>query len=304
MAETIVNRRRALTLMAAASALPLLAHSVAHIDAASANASTWSGTALGANARIVFAGTPAHLADRHVLEALAEVERLEQIFSLYRADSELSLLNRDGRLARPSPELLQVLHVCRAVHLLSDGLFDPAIETLWHKKTASCDPIPLVTRFASVKFDRHEVILPDGAALTLNGIAQGYITDRITELLNRAGYRSVLVDMGETRTTGFPAATDQWRIAIRDAPDIIAMNDGAIATSSSSSLDLCPGMELSHIVDPHTGATPRYWRSLTVRHPSATWADALSTALILAPAAQIARVRAAMPGLNVSARPV
>lgn len=301
--ENKMDRRRALRLLAATAATPLLARiGLAH-EPPSDIASIWSGTALGADARLVFAGTRARTADHHIALALAEVERLEQIFSLYRTDSELANLNRDGLIRRPTPELRQVLHVCRHVHALSSGLFDPTIETIWRQSHTPCDAVAASTNFANVRVTDHEIAVPESAALTLNGIAQGYITDRVTDLLRRAGYARILVDMGETRTLSDGQENQDWRVTVRETGEVVRLGSSAISTSSAKNLALCPGREISHIVEPATGLTPRHWRSVTVRHPSATWADALSTAFFLMPPQQLDKVARLLPAACVNAQP-
>ena len=53
-------------------------------------------------------------------------------------------------------------------------------------------------------------------ALTLNGIAPGYMTDRIVELLKNEGLDHALVDLGEIRVIGSRADREPWRAGIRD----------------------------------------------------------------------------------------
>ncbi len=60
-----------------------------------------------------------------------EAERLENIFSLYRPDSEIVRLNHTGALASPAPEMVELLGICRTCWQLSDGLFDPTVQPLW-----------------------------------------------------------------------------------------------------------------------------------------------------------------------------
>lgn len=299
MGEAFMTRRRFFTLLAATATVPLVRETCAW---RTAQAATWTGTALGADARLVFAGTPVRAADRHVAMALGEVERLEQIFSLYRADSELSVLNRDGRLDAPSPELRQVLHVARRVHRLSGGLFDPCVESVWRTRQSACEQKSVTQPFGDVRIDSEAIVLPEGSALTLNGIAQGYITDRVTDLMWRAGYRQALIDMGETRVLTEPASGGgDWRIALKGGSRQVSLAAGAIATSSSDTLMMCREKGIAHIIDPHTGATPQFWHAMTVRHPSATWADALSTALFLAPPERITRIAASIRGAHITA---
>ena len=69
----------------------------------------WTGSALGAAAALDLRHTDRARAERLVAQVVTEVDRLEGVFSLQRATSALSLLNRDGRLPRPPLELVAVL---------------------------------------------------------------------------------------------------------------------------------------------------------------------------------------------------
>ena len=62
--------------------------------------------------------------------------------------------------------------------------------------------------------DRVEFLRP-GTALTLNGIAQGYVTDRIVDPLRR-GIERCLVDLGETRGAGARPDGRGWQVGIKD----------------------------------------------------------------------------------------
>ena len=67
-------------------------------------------------------------------------------------------------------------------------------------------PPPARLREALAKVSHAAVVLDSrairyarpGMAVTLNGIAQGYITDRVTDLLRRGGLDRALVDMGRS----------------------------------------------------------------------------------------------------------
>ena len=61
----------------------------------------------------------------------AEIERLERIFALYRTDSEIARLNRDGHIEFPSVDLLTVLSQCQVLSSLSHGAFDVSVQPLW-----------------------------------------------------------------------------------------------------------------------------------------------------------------------------
>ncbi|EGY62624.1 FAD:protein FMN transferase, partial [Neisseria sp. GT4A_CT1] len=122
-----------------------------------------------------------------------------------------------------------------------------------------------------------------GMGLSLNGIAQGYITDKITALLQQHGIHQALVDMGEIR--GFDTDNQRtWNVGIRNPQNeeatllTIPIQNQAFATSGGYGTVMDEAGKFTHLFDPRTGtATPRY-RSVSVMAPTAAVADAFSTA--------------------------
>lgn len=281
---TLLTRRRFLTISAACAAVPAMAGTSAQ----------WRGIALGAPASLRLEG----LSDEHAAPIFAAVEeelnRLENIFSLYRPASELSRLNRDGTLTAPAPELLSVLSLCSALHDASGGAFDPSIQPVWAAlaRRASMADIAVArgtVGWRKVSFDAGEVRLPQPrlSALTLNGIAQGAITDRIAALLRSFGLRNVLVNMGEIAALGQRGGGDGWRVGLLDADGAvdkrIKLQDRAVATSAPAGTML--GQQQGHILSP--GSQSVLHSAVSVSAPEAAVADGLSTALCLVPRPQI-----------------
>jgi thiamine biosynthesis lipoprotein len=125
--------------------------------------------------------------------------------------------------------------------------------------------------------------------ITLNGIAQGYITDRAADLLRESGFDNVLVQLGETRALGRPTADRPWRVAVPDprggGPDKAGFDlvNQAIASSSGLAARFDAAGRHHHLFDPATGASTGRSLGVTVIGERATAADALSTALSVAP---------------------
>ncbi|GAA6162953.1 FAD:protein FMN transferase [Pelagimonas sp. KU-00592-HH] len=268
---TQLNRRRFLAISAAMGAVPALAQ---------AEVARWQGRALGGQVSMQLVGVPESEAQSVFAAVEAELARLEGIFSLYRSDSEVSRLNRDGVLEAPSPELLQVLSVAGAVHTASGGHFDPTVQPLWQALAEGRDPQRAQEKvgWQRLRFDIDRVVL-DGA-LTLNGIAQGAITDRISDLLKARGLRDVLVDMGEIAAIGGRADGTPWAVGVaRPEGDVVArlkMTDRALATSAPLAMSLGNG---GHILGPNGEAAKS--TLVSVSASKAVLADALSTALCL-----------------------
>ena len=92
----------------------------------------WKGIALGSGAELRLFGVGRRQAEILINKVLSEVSRLEKIFSLYRDDSLISRLNREGRLKNPPSDFLQLLSISRDIHRLTQGAFDPSIQPLWN----------------------------------------------------------------------------------------------------------------------------------------------------------------------------
>ncbi len=283
--ETRLSRRRALAVIAGLGA----AAAMSGANAAREPLLEWRGTALGADATLVFAAADQVRAEEAIAASLAEVERLERIFSLHLARSEICHLNEHGVLRHPSLDMRNLLLQARALHRATEGLFDPTVQVIWDRIRSGIDadrtregrvPSHLVERigFEHVEIDSDRIALPAGVSITLNGIAQGYITDRVADVLRQRGWRNVLIDLGETRAL----AGNSFDVAIGGGSTRLALRDAALASSSAAPLPVGSTGLVSHVFDPRTGtpASTR-WATVSVRHASATIADALSTALLL-----------------------
>jgi thiamine biosynthesis lipoprotein len=229
---------------------------------------------------------------------VAEADRLEDTFSLYREDSALCQLNRHGVLASPPSELSDLLVACNHYWEITGGVFDPTVQALWRcytqsfstkgeaPTTAEKEAALELVGWRQVRFDRDRVVLTrPGMGVTLNGIAQGYITDRVLERLRSSGIESCLVDMGEIRTLGERADGHPWSVAIEDASgktsSSLSVLNKAVATSGGYGFRFDAGGTCNHLFDPATGGCAVPSRTITVVSESATAADGLSTAFTL-----------------------
>ena len=305
------TRRRAISIFGAAAGLSLAGIPWSGARAA-ASLFTWEGSALGADASITLAHESREAAQAIIDLAIAEVRRLEDIFSLHLADSELSRLNRDGRLSNPSLDMLTLLTESKRYSEMSDGVFDVTVQPLWTlysgffraNPDSKDGPPPEELRQALrlvdyrrmdvnplfVRFDR------EGMGVTLNGIAQGYITDQVADLLRRNGIGNVLVDLGEVRALDTHPDGRPWNIALKDprAPARTArtldVTNMAVATSGGYGKMFDRAGRFHHMFDPHNGGSASQHIGVSVISSRATTADALSTAIYVAATSEIERI--------------
>ncbi len=306
-----LTRRRLITIFAAAGA-----SAIAGGTSRTARADfEWHGLAMGADATILFNGIEPESARAMIAAVEDEINRLEGALSLYRTDSELSRLNRDGLLHEPSGDLRRALTLALNISSLSGGLFDPTVQPLWQAYidwfAASPDaglPPDWVIAAARAAIDWRKICIEAGTIrsgtgqrLTLNGLGQGYVTDRVAEILAAQGLNCVLVDLGEQRALAPRRNGAPWQVARSGALPIRLLR-GALATSEGSGCVLGAEGAVHHLFDPRTGRSAMHWKRVTVHHRSAAIADALSTALYIATADEIKAILARLTGTVVWAR--
>lgn len=271
----------------------------------------WQGSALGADSTILLAHPDRAAAEQVITACRAEITRLERIFSLYQADSALSQLNRQGRLEGPPLELVEVLGFSARVSAVTGGAFDVTVQPLWnlyagHFADPAADPAGpsdatlaatlLLVDWRAVELSPTAISFRrSGMAVTLNGVAQGYITDRIAELLRDRGFDNILVELGEVRAHGRHPDSAPWRAGIADPnePSAVLMElpllNAALATSGGYGTWFDSAHRHHHLLDPATGRSAVHHAAVSVTAARAMVADALSTALTILPAAELGR---------------
>lgn len=256
----------------------------------------WQGTALGAEASILVVHQDRQRASETLQALTSEIERLEQIFSLYRPDSDIVRLNNTGHLFSPPAELVSLLSTAQSIGSQTNGAFDPTVQPLWtlHANHAGQQPSERSIELASKLVDYRAIDIGtreirfarQHMAVTLNGIAQGYITDKITDRLLDLDLSDVLVNLGEIRAAGYAGSGHPWQVGIAGKSGAIALENAAIATSSPDGTRFNIESELHHIFDPLTGRPSPAASQTSVIAPNATLADALATAAATIPKAE------------------
>jgi FAD:protein FMN transferase len=299
-----LSRRRFFAIAAVAAGAPLIGLGVGR---AVATPWRWEGRALGAPAAITLYHSDPQRARAAIAAGLSELARMESIFSLYRPDSALSRLNREGRLDGAPADLLTLLSRALALAEMSGGVYDPTVQPLWrlyldHFSAPNPDPAgpgPEVLAAAralvdwgSVAIDhgrRHIALTRPGMALTLNSGAQGYITDRVADVLRVHGFDRTLIDMGEPRALAPKPDGSAWHIAIANPADpsqtvaTLEVVDRCVATSGGYGTLFDPAGRFTHILDPRTGHTAPAQASVSVVAETGIQADGLATAMLLVP---------------------
>jgi len=238
--------------------------------------------------------------------ALDLVHELEQQLSVYRSDSELTVMNQQAFHAAvvARPELFQLLVRGQRLSELTAGAFDPAagaLVNLWRRCRQEFR-IPTVEEIEAtlprcgvrqVRLNESEntvAFAQEGIEFNLGAIGKGYAVDRVGETLLAAGVSNWLVHGGRSsiRANGTHAGHDGWPIGLRNAltPDkpfaTLLLKDAALGTSGTAvQWFRHEGKRYGHILDPRSGWPVETLLSVSVIAADAATADALSTAFFV-----------------------
>jgi FAD:protein FMN transferase len=185
-------------------------------------------------------------------------ERIDDLFSTWRDDTEISRLAR-GEIGvhNASAEVQTVLQLCEQIRRESDGAFD-------------------ITVGARAKVPPRAGLSP----VDPSGLVKGWAVERAAELLAAAGATSFCINAGgDVLVRGRPDKTSAWRVGIQHPweHDKVAAVVGAIDLAVATSGRYERG---DHVLDPRTGLPARGLASVTVIGPDLTLADAYATAAI------------------------
>ncbi|MER6398177.1 FAD:protein FMN transferase [Kitasatospora sp. NPDC001603] len=188
--------------------------------------------------------------------ALAELHRLDRLFSPYRPLSQISRLARgELTLAQCDPLVAEALDHCAAVARETAGYFSARA----------------------------------GGSLDPSGWVKGWAIERASHLLTAAGFpHHSVTGGGDVQTAGAPAPGRSWRVGIADpaapgrlAAVVEARDRLAVAGSGTAERG-------QHILDPHTGRPPHGALSVTLIGQDIALTDALATAAFaMGPAAAL-----------------
>ena len=260
---------------------------------------TWQGIALGSPAEITIYHPNQKEAEDILSESHKKLVQLENLFSLYKEDSQLSMLNKNGYVENPHPDMLALLNLSKKYAEMTNGAFDVTVQPLWdlyNEAFIKTNKPPLESEiektlslvdWRSISVSKNLINYEKkGMSSTLNGIAQGYITDKISEHLINSGINNTLVQLGEYRGIGDHPDGRPWRLLLSnpehtDSIGEIEFTNAAVATSAGLGTPFDLTGKHHHIFDPKNGYNANNYLQVSVTSKTAAEADALATAFLI-----------------------
>ena len=260
---------------------------------------TWQGIALGSPAEITIYHPNQKEAEDILSESHKKLVQLENLFSLYKENSQLSMLNKNGYVKNPHPDMLALINLSKKYAEMTDGAFDVTVQPLWNlynEAFIKTNKPPLESEiektlslvdWRSISVSKNLINYEkEGMSSTLNGIAQGYITDKISEHLINSGINNTLVQLGEYRGIGDHPDGRPWRLLLSnpehtDSIGEIEFTNAAVATSAGLGTPFDLTGKHHHIFDPKNGYNANNYLQVSVTSKTAAEADALATAFLI-----------------------
>ncbi|WP_076789194.1 FAD:protein FMN transferase [Chlorobium sp. KB01] len=257
--------------------------------------------AMKSNCEVVLVAESKDKGQAIAAHAIAEVSRIERIYSRYRPESIVSRINAAAGQNSVScdSETITLLQYADKLYETSSGLFDitsGVLRKAWNFSEAALpSPETLSSLLPLIDWKRVEqkddrVHLPvAGMELDFGGFGKEYAADRAAAVIHGKGVRSGYVNLaGDIRVIGPKPDGTAWVIGIQDPRHrektiaSIPLFSGALATSGDYERFFeADGKRYCHIIHPRTGYPVTYWRSVTVVAPLAITAGSYSTIAML-----------------------
>lgn len=245
------------------------------------------------------------VAQHQIERVIEEVKRIEHLISEWDSTSQISAVNRNAGI-RPvvvDREVFELTRRAIAYSEQSGGAFDvsiAALDNIW-VFDGSMDKMPSPQEVEkSISNVGYQYIRLDsinstiflekkGMKIGFGSIGKGYAADKGRELLQMAGVTGGIVNAsGDLSAWGSQPNRRPWLVGVSNpfkrgkVVKVLKIRNGSVATSGSyekyAEID---GYRYSHIINPETGYPSTGLTSVTITGPSAEFANALSTSVMV-----------------------
>jgi thiamine biosynthesis lipoprotein len=244
-------------------------------------------------------------ANEYIDLAVAEVKRIENLISDWIPTTQISEINRNAGIkpVKVDTEVFELVERAIKISQITNGAFDisyASMDKIW-KFDGSMKVMPteeaIKKSVAKIGYKNiilnpkeHTIFLKlEGMKLGLGGIGQGYIADKVKDLLFSKGCVSGIINVsGDINAWGKQPDGKPWTVGIVNPLNknkifaTFPIEDSAVETSGSyEKYVIFNGIRYSHIIDPRTGYPAKGVVSVSVFAKQTEIADALATGIFV-----------------------
>jgi len=241
----------------------------------------------------------------YIDKAVAEVKRIENLISDWIPTTQISQVSKNAGIqpVKVDKEVYDLVERAIKVSQLTSGAFDisyASMDKIWKFDGSMKEmPTPEAIKQSVARIGYQKIVLDakaqtiflkeKGMKLGLGGIGQGYIADKIKELLLSKGCTSGIVNVsGDINAWGYQTTGKPWTVAIVNPMNkskvfaTFPLENSAVETSGSyEKYVVFDGKRYSHIIDPRTGYPAQGVISVSVFAKQTEIADALATGIFV-----------------------
>lgn len=237
--------------------------------------------------------------------AVAEVKRIENLISDWIPTTQISQVSKNAGIqpVKVDKEVYDLVQRALKISQLTSGAFDisyASMDKIWKfDGSMKAMPTPEAIKQSVARIGYQKIVLDakaqtiylkeKGMKLGLGGIGQGYIADKIKDLLLSKGCTSGIVNVsGDINAWGYQTTGKPWTVAIVNPMNkskvfaTFPLENSAVETSGSyEKYVVFDGKRYSHIIDPRTGYPAQGVVSVSVFAKQTEIADALATGIFV-----------------------
>ena len=237
--------------------------------------------------------------------AVAEVKRIENLISDWIPTTQISQVSKNSGIqpVKVDKEVYDLVERAIKVSQLTSGAFDisyASMDKIWKfDGSMKAMPTPEAIKQSVARIGYQKIVLDAKAQtiylkekvmkLGLGGIGQGYIADKIKDLLLSKGCISGIVNVsGDINAWGYQTTGKPWTVAIVNPMNknkvfaTFPLENSSVETSGSyEKFVVFDGKRYSHIIDPRTGYPAQGVVSVSVFAKQTEIADALATGIFV-----------------------
>jgi thiamine biosynthesis lipoprotein len=246
------------------------------------------------------------LAQAQIDAGIAEIGRIEKLFTTFADDSQTNRINQNAGIApvQVDKEVFELVARSLRISAMTQGAFDITYgsvdKSLWNFDVNMKQLPDALTALNSVRLINYRNVILDagnttvylkekGMRIGFGGIGKGYAAERAKTVMKAAGANSGVVNAaGDLTAWGHQPDGSKWTVGIAN-PDLsnqvfsyMAITDMAVATSGNyEKYAIIDGQKYSHTINPRTGLPVTGIKSVTIITTNAEIADALATPVMI-----------------------